>query len=329
MITQRRTRNLLLLGGGLLLTGMTGSAGLLAFRSVAVHQTLVQPELANPILAGATATSSVSFDSAAGMYRYDYSFSNAAASTGWISDISFSVLGGPGALPVFSGGPGHDFFEASAPPPGRHRPSIVPLNVFVPPGWEAFITLSGALRWGMGWDINGPGALIRPGETATGFYVKSSAPPGTRLVSLVAAWDGTLPNTRLITDPVIKLPILAPVALQEGEGPQFFFRGGSNNPAVVDRFLSYRLPTQKSTTLAAGEKAMVVPFFGETTIPSSFQAIWNGQDVSSRFVAAPGHFAAVALEPQSGRNLLVISIQGTKSGGGVGTDTDRLLWDAP
>ena len=328
MITQRRTRNLLLLGGGLLLTGMTGSAGLLAFQSVAVHQAFVQPELANPVLAGATATSSVSFDSVSGMYRYDYSFSNAAASTGWISDIHFSVIGGPDALAVFSGGRGDDY-AATPMPSGRLRASIVPLDVFVPPGWEGFVGLSGNLRWGMGWDINGPGALIPPGQTATGFYVKSPAPPGTRIVSLVAAWDGTLPNTRLVTDPVIKLPILAPVALEEGEGPQFFFRGGSNNPAVVDRFLSYRLPTQKTTVLAAGQKAVVVPFFGETTIPSTFQATWNGQDVSSRFVAAPGRYGAVALEPQSGRNVLVISIQGAKPGGGVGTDTDRLLWDAP
>lgn len=327
MNAQRHTRKLLLLGTGLLLTGMTGSAGLLAYKSIALQQTFPQPELANPVLAGATATSSVSFDAASGLYRYDYSVSNSAASTGWISDFYFSVIGGPDAVAIFSG-PGSDWAQTIM-PSGRRRPSIVPLRVVVPPGWEGVISLRGELGWGLAWDVNGPGPMIPPGQTATGFSVKSPAPPGTRVARLVAAWDGTLPNTRLVTDPVITLPILAPVELQEGEGPQFFFRGGSNNPAVVDRFLSYRLPTQKTTALAVGEKAMVVPFFGETTIPSTFQATWNGQDVSSRFVAAPGRYAAVALEPQSGRNLLVISIQGGKAGGGVGTDTDRLLWDAP
>ena len=79
-----------------------------------------------------------------------------------------------------------------------------------------------------------------------------------------------------------------------------------------------------------GQKAVYIsyPFaYASTTIPATFSARLNGVDITSLFHPQPGTFETVQLVfLQPGRNVLVLSIDGTVSSGRVATDTDRLVF---
>jgi hypothetical protein len=49
-------------------------------------------------------------------------------------------------------------------------------------------------------------------------------------------------------------------------------------------------------------------------------------DVSGSFNPQPGTFEIVPLQLQPGKNLLILSIDGSVSSGRIATDTDRLVF---
>lgn len=140
------------------------------------------------------------------------------------------------------------------------------------------------------------------------------------------AWDASDPRTTFKdeTEVIKKGKTLAPLARAF---PPLLFRGGSNKPFEVDVFLSYVHPQQRVTDLPPGEQAFVVVFFAHRTLPGTFRAEFNRQDVTSRFRPVPGRFGGISLEPAPGRNTLVLSIDGIKPDGRQATDTDRLVWE--
>jgi hypothetical protein len=284
-------------------------------------------DVVNPNLRGLVVSADASWSSA-GYYEYRYIVSNGSASSGALLMFQVDVTQRPGYTTGSnpgSGGPG-----LILPTPGT-TPAM-PVGIVVPANWNGSVSVDGLATWGIASRINNHLniAQMAPGTSSPTLVLRAYDPPGARAYTGVPVWHASDPGSLAqgSQDVDVTGQTLGPVPATATE-IQNLFRGGSNNPAVVDHFLSYRVPSQKSTTLSAGQKALVVVHFGDTTIPTTFTATWNGMDISTRFAPVPGKFGAVTLDPKSGRNELVISISGTKTNGGTGTDTDRLLWDAP
>lgn len=282
-------------------------------------------DVANPSLVGLSVNVEAGWTSG-GYYEYRYILANGAPSTGALQIFAVDVtqLPGyvPGALPA-SGGSGRFFGNLSKVP-------IEPVGLLIPLNWSGAVTLSGLARWAVVPAIlGGPEGQMAPGRVSPPLGLRSYDPPGLRKFSSHPIWHASDPNVTVTSNQVtLRGQTLGPVPISQQEIDSLF-RGGSNNPAVVDLFLTYRIPSEKVTTLAAGQKATVVVHFGDTTIPATFKAIWNRTDVTSRFTPVPGKFGAVTLDPQPGRNVLVLSITGVKPGGGTATDSDHLIWEAP
>lgn len=284
-------------------------------------------DVVNPNLSGLAVSVDVSW-APAGYYEYRYTVTNGSASSGALLMFQVDVTRLPGytvGVGPASGGPGKIL-------PTPVKVPVMPVGIVVPSGWDGAVSLDGMASWGIASRINRHlnSAQMAPGTTSPTLSLRSYDPPGARACTAVPVWHASEPGAQAEGDSGVDVTsqTLGPVPATR-QDIQNLFRGGSNNPAVVDRFLSYRIPLEKSTALAALQKAVVVVYFGEATIPATFKATWNGADVSGRFIPAPGKFGAVTLEPQPGRNVLVMSISGTKSGGGTAMDTDRLIWDAP
>ncbi len=280
-------------------------------------------DVVNPSLAGLRVASAAAFARTGSYYEYAYRLENATPSTGTVNVFEVDISG---------------VIASSTPPsagPGRALPAkgiTQPVGFVVPSGWLAFVTSTGRALWAPD-TLHGKEPLqsIAPGNTSPPLAVRSYDAPGVRNWEGIPVWDSsdprsTIPDSRAIT---VFGQVLGPVPLSAAERRNGFFRGGSNNPAEVDHFLEYRVPVEKTTRLLAGQKAFLVVHFGAKVAPGTFKARWNGQDISSRFTVVPDRFAGVELEPVSGRNVLVISIEGAKANGGTGTDTDRLIWEAP
>lgn len=104
------------------------------------------------------------------------------------------------------------------------------------------------------------------------------------------------------------------------------FDGGGQRPRDVNKFLTYGSPGDNPTALPAGTTsyAMLV-FYGATILPSTFQATLNGVDITAMFQPVPGGNQLVSLPLQSGRNVLLLSVNGNLPSR-TATDTDRLIF---
>jgi hypothetical protein len=116
-----------------------------------------------------------------------------------------------------------------------------------------------------------------------------------------------------------------------GEGvapPPPRFNGGGQR-TDVNEFLTYAAPTQTDTTLAAGTSSFDVHiFYGSTILPATFQATLNGNPISG-FTPIPGTDQTVTIPLASGRNTLVLRVDGVRTDGHIGTDRDRLVFIVP
>ncbi len=104
------------------------------------------------------------------------------------------------------------------------------------------------------------------------------------------------------------------------------FDGGGQRPKDVNKFLSYANPSESQTTLPTGTTTFPLHiFYGSTIIPGTFKAELNGVDISSSFNPLPDRIEIVTLNLAPGRNVLVVSVNGTLPTR-VATDTDRLVF---
>lgn len=107
------------------------------------------------------------------------------------------------------------------------------------------------------------------------------------------------------------------------------FDGGGQRPRDVNRFLTYGSPAASQTNVPAGTTAFpLLIFYGPTVIPGTFSAILNKTDVTSLFHPVAGGHEFVSVPVQSGRNVLLLSIDGNLPSR-VATDTDRLVFLVP
>lgn len=108
------------------------------------------------------------------------------------------------------------------------------------------------------------------------------------------------------------------------------FDGKGQRPRDVNKFLSYSNPTQMSTDVPAGVTTFdLFIFYDKATVPASFKAELNRQDITGLFCPSPGGAEVVRLNLVKGRNTLVLSIDGTLPSGRVATDRDRLVFVLP
>ena len=304
---------------GVLVSGLTANA----------QQLVVSFDRANPKLTGVRITPSVT-TADDGLFEYRYVVQNGQPSTGAVLRFALDVRSSDGTGQALPNGVGGGRVV------GRFNgPRVCSIGLIPPLDWRAMITKSGFVSFSTdARDPTDPDGIIydfeqmAPGKTSPVLAIVSQDPPGIRGFFVEPQWEPALgSNYASLEETYLTGQTIGPLPIAEGEPA--WFRGGSNNPAVVDRFLAFRAPTEKTTTLTAGQKAIVIIKFGPTTLPGTFSATWNGVDVTSQFAVKPGSFAAVQLEPKSGKNILAMSINGTKSGGQRATDSDKLIWQAP
>lgn len=107
------------------------------------------------------------------------------------------------------------------------------------------------------------------------------------------------------------------------------FDGKGQRPRDVNRFLSYVSPTESRTTLPAGATiASLVVLYDKNIIPATFGATLNGIDITSFFHPVPGGAESVSVQLVSGRNTLVLSVEGHLPSR-IARDTDRLVFIVP
>lgn len=103
------------------------------------------------------------------------------------------------------------------------------------------------------------------------------------------------------------------------------FQGGGQRDEV-DGFLSYVTPTAHQTGLPAGTfSTKVTVLYGTSVIPSTFQAVLEGTDVTSWFHPVPGGREAISIRPVTGRNVLKLSVRGSV-GARSASDQDQLVF---
>lgn len=108
------------------------------------------------------------------------------------------------------------------------------------------------------------------------------------------------------------------------------FDGKGQRPTDVNIFLGYEQPTQVRTEITPGtDKYTLHIYYGKTIDPATFTAVLNKQDISPRFAPKPFSDQEVELSLQQGRNVLVLSINGTRKDGRKAKDTDRLVFIVP
>ena len=98
----------------------------------------------------------------------------------------------------------------------------------------------------------------------------------------------------------------------------------------MNKFLSFSNPTQVTTKLPQGETTFdLFIFYDEAIIPETFKAELNRQDITNLFSPSPGGAETVRFNLSSGRNTLILSVDGRLASGRVATDRDRLVFIVP
>jgi hypothetical protein len=109
-------------------------------------------------------------------------------------------------------------------------------------------------------------------------------------------------------------------------GGAFTGRGGRRD---VDEFTSNSNPTARQTTLPAGTTSFALMiFYGAAIDPDTFTAELGRTDVGHLFSPEPGGMEVVRLPLETGRNVLVLSVEGTVDSR-TARDRDRLTFVVP
>lgn len=105
------------------------------------------------------------------------------------------------------------------------------------------------------------------------------------------------------------------------------FKGKGQRPVDVNSFLSYYEPKDSTTLLTPGITTFDLQvFYGASIMPLSFSASLNGKDISADFSPIPSGNQVVTLRLESGRNVLLLSVEGERVDGKTARDEDRLVF---
>lgn len=152
------------------------------------------------------------------------------------------------------------------------------------------------------WDFGDGSTLVTTSPTPTHTYVAA----GIYTITLVVS-DGALDSAPATTSATIGSPI--------GSGRD-----------DVDAFLAYASPDERTVRLPAGTTSFdVTTLYGPSIMAGTFGAELEGSPVTG-FTPAPGTGETVRIPLAPGRNVLVLSVDGTLADGRTATDRDRLTF---
>ncbi len=279
----------------------------------------------NPTLTDLDLQVDVTFTPSTGLYTYRYTIGSGLQNRGeiYLFDVDISTAG-----PI-TPAPDPDLVNDSSYRTNLAPARSVPVGLGSPSGWTTAIGVTGMVVWG----ASGDTPNILPGESLGGFVITSKAPPGPRRFKIAPFFDPIdipddaalrpelQPETYVVRGQTIGPVLATELKLIDGKGQR---------PTDVNTFLRYSNPTTVSTTLAPGvRKFDLVVFYGPTTVPTTFTAELNGVAITPKFHPTPGSFDVVRLDLQPGSNTLVLSVEGRRSDGRLGRDTDRLTFNVP
>ena len=283
----------------------------------------------NPVITDTELKVDVSFDLSNGVYTYTYSISSAPTNLGAIFLFSVDIVTKATVNPA----PDPDLISDESFTGENFAPTrTIPVGLESPEGWDAAIGITGIVGWGV---TVPPFPLLKilPGQTVEGFIIRAKAPPGPRRFKVEPSFDASCfpgdsedrtdlpaPDDYTITSQTIGPVLPVELVLIDGKGQR----------SDVNAFLRYSNPTKTRVTLPAGVKTFdLAVFFGSTIDPASFRADLNREIITPKFSASPGGFSVVRLDLKEGRNTLVLSVDGVRTDGRTGRDTDRLTFIVP
>jgi hypothetical protein len=284
-------------------------------------------QLPDLTITGSTVNCDLMYDASRGVYRYSYTLNAPVANLAPVLEVKID-LSGKVARPQLDPTLAENI----------NRYSIVPQATTVPVG----LTVPDLTQWGASGVSAGGRAFFRaksnygllPGSSKSGFVLESRQGPGIRRAwispSIHAWWDALakLPksNAEFVTPLsegtfAIETTTVGPADLTDAD----LFDGGSQS-AEVDNFLRYASPLQSRTKVPANTNYIVIVYYGKTIIPSTFSAMLDRADVTSRFHPVPGGADAITIKIGTSTTKHHLSVVGTKLSGGTGTDSDTLTF---
>ncbi|MDH5785081.1 MAG: hypothetical protein OEZ16_05650 [Chromatiales bacterium] len=296
-----------------------------------------------PDITDSKVDTNVTYNSETGIYTYMYTVTNPSSSFAsvkvWGVDVS------PASVPTstedkkFMDRAGLVSDERLKRDYSADTGKSLALGVETPIGWESVISVGGDVTWMPAIDWGQPIDYLSPGEVLGSFVLHSRVPPGATVALLKPKIDmgegspyeeyGELcgEENSPCPDPKtfwVKRTVIGPVLPSE----RVLIDGKGQRSSDVNTFLRYANPTD-STTVSLPVNTTSYPLavvFGSDITPASFSATLNGVDIGSQFNVAAGITSVVNLPLTSGRNTLVLSLDGLRADGRTATDTDRLVF---
>jgi hypothetical protein len=281
----------------------------------------------NLTITGSTVDWSVAYDATRGVYRYTYAINAPGTNLAPIHAVKIDITGSI-SLPQTDS----SLQENITRHPARQPATTIPVGLTVPDlTWSADVSSGGNAFFHSRKEAHD----VQPGSSRGGFVIESKLPPGVRNVQIIPsdqAWfriGDQLPNTGAeFTDPPdVRTFIITTTTVAPAEVPDAaLYDGGGQQPAEVNKFLRYATPLDNRIKVPANSTQLVIVYYGKTINPATFAATQDGVDITSRFHPAPGGADAVRIAVGTSTTKVHLSVDGTKSSGGKGTDSDTLTF---
>ena len=286
-------------------------------------------DLPDLTITGSTLDCAVSYDATRGVFRYAYTLTAPASNLVGIEAFKID-LSGVTARPQIDPALAENIVRAPAIQPATTIP--VGITVPDPARWRA-----GLSRGGMFFATARKSFTdVSPGASTGGFIIESQLPPGTRKAVISPSrqpWldimNATPESGAEFLEPhpddqkfAITTTTIGPAELSDAN----LYSGGGQQPAEVNKFLRYAAPLDNRNKVPANSTYTVIVYYGSTINPATFAATLDGVDVTARFHPVPGGADAVKIAIGTSTTKLHLSVDGTKTSGGKGTDSDTLTF---
>lgn len=271
---------------------------------------------------------SVTYDPIRGVYRYAYTLSAPATNLAPVHAFKIDISGKTPRTQIDP-----SLQENIVRHPQLQAPTTIPVGLTVPDPtqWTADVSAGGTAFF----HARKENFDLLAGNTEGGFVIESKLGPGIRSTEISPsdqAWfrigDKLPDNGAEFIDPpdvrtfTAKTTTVGPADLTDAD----LFDGGGQRPADVNKFLRYASPLQSRTKVPANSSYIVIVYYGKTIDPSTFSAALDRGDVTSSFHPIPGGADAITIKIGMSTIKLELSVAGTKSSGGTGTDSDTLTF---
>ncbi len=278
---------------------------------------------------GTTITATVAYDATRAVYQYAYTVNAPAANRAPVQGFKIDVSGKTARTQIDA-----TLHENIARALAIQPATTIPVGITVPDPthWRGGLSRSGMVFVSARKSI----MAINAGSSTSGFVIESRLAPGVRKAEISPSRQpwldivNAMPDTGAeFVDPqpderrfAVSTTAIGPADLSDTD----LYDGGGQQPAEVNKFLRYAAPLDNRIKVPANTSYTVIVYYGKTIVPSTFAVTLNGVDITSRFHPAPGGADVVTIAIGTGTTKLHLSVDGTKSSGGKGTDSDTLTF---